>query len=426
MIKRSFIKLTGPRLLCDRVEPDPKKPETIPIPPRLVLLLHEPLDSTRETLIKKGDMVKRGERLFLYKESTEYAVSPVSGTITSIASYTGDFGTIATYFIVERDEKDTSENEFAEFAETPDLKSADSFLRSLPGAPSLSRFLDPDRKINTLVIEGSDSDLMSTTRQYLLATAKEEIKRGIQILRQMTGVAKIAITVPENGNDALSSEGVQVFKVSRVYPKALPQMVMKDHLEITVLPGATCEDHGVTFMSVEAVISLARTYTKKDPVYDKVLTVIAKDGTRHLVKAVIGTPLHRIFKQFNLQTNERDRIIIGGPMTGFAAYTLYHPVEPAMDTIQIQDREEIPYVSDYPCINCGKCVRACPANVPVNLLVRYLEADLYEEAADSFDLQSCIECGLCSYVCTARIPLFQYIRLGKHQLTELESEATNA
>ncbi len=426
MIKRSFIKLTGPRLLCDRVEPDPKKPETIPIPPRLVLPLHEPLDSTRETLIKKGDTVKSGERLFLYKESTEYAVSPVSGTITSIASYTGDFGTIATYFIVERDEKDTKVDGFAEFADTPNLKSADSFLRSLPGAPPLSRFTDPERKINTLVIEGTDSDLMSTTRQYLLATAKEEIKRGIQILRQMTGVAKIAITVPENASDDLSSEGIQVFKISQVYPKALPRMIMQDHLEITPVPGATCEDQGVTFMSVEAVISLAKAYAQKEPVYEKVLTVIAKNGTRHRVKAVIGTPLHRIFKQFKLQTNERDRIIIGGPMTGFAAYTLYHPVEPDTDTVQIQDRDEIPYVSDYPCINCGKCVRVCPANVPVNLLVRYLEADLYEEAADSFDLQSCIECGQCSYVCTARIPLFQYIRLGKHQLIEMETEATNA
>jgi len=113
-------------------------------------------------------------------------------------------------------------------------------------------------------------------------------------------------------------------------------------------------------------------------------------------------------------------------MQGVAAYTLYHPVQPDTDTILIQDRDEIPYVSDYPCINCGKCVRICPANVPVNLLVRFLEANMYDEAADNFDLKSCIECGLCSYVCTSRIPLFQYIRLGKHQLLKLETEATHA
>ena len=60
----------------------------------------------------------------------------------------------------------------------------------------------------------------------------------------------------------------------------------------------------------------------------------------------------------------------------------------------------------------------------MNILVRYLEADQYEEAADKYDLESCIECGLCAYVCTAKIPLYQYIRLGKHELFNLRSLET--
>ena len=110
-------------------------------------------------------------------------------------------------------------------------------------------------------------------------------------------------------------------------------------------------------------------------------------------------------------------------MRGFATYTVHHPVVPDMDTIIVQDRDVIPELSDNACVNCGECVRICPANVPVNLLVRYLEATLYEEAADRFDLESCIECGLCGYVCRARIPLYQYIRLGKHELLTLRENA---
>ncbi|SLM27525.1 hypothetical protein MTBBW1_1030014 [Desulfamplus magnetovallimortis] len=53
MIKRSFIGLTEPKLKCDLVESGPKEPEAIPVPPRMILLLNEPLDSTRESLVKK-------------------------------------------------------------------------------------------------------------------------------------------------------------------------------------------------------------------------------------------------------------------------------------------------------------------------------------------------------------------------------------
>ncbi|ACN16287.1 RnfC2 [Desulforapulum autotrophicum HRM2] len=426
MTKRSFIGLTGPKLLCDRIEPDPKEPESIPIPKRLVLLIHEPLDSTRETKIKKGDTVKQGERLFLYVESAEYAVAPDSGTITAIASYTGDFGAVATYLILERDGRSLKTDEFAKVAETPELATADKFLRHLPGAPPLARLLDTDHKIKTLVIEGTDSDLASTTRQYLLTTAKDDILQGIALIRQMTGIEDIAITIPEENKASLLFDGTRTLLISSQYTKALPKIIMKELLGVIPVPGMSCHEQGVVFMGVEAVVSMARAYALKEPVYEKVLTVIGKDGIRHRVKAVIGTPIHRIFKQFNIVCNDRDRIIIGGPMQGVAAYTLYHPVQPDTDTIIVQDCGEIPHVSDYPCINCGKCIRVCPANIPVNLLVRYLEASMYEEAADNFDLKSCIECGMCSYVCTSRIPLFQYIRLGKHELLKLETEETHA
>jgi len=82
--------------------------------------------------------------------------------------------------------------------------------------------------------------------------------------------------------------------------------------------------------------------------------------------------------------------------------------------------------SDYPCINCGDCVRTCPAQIAVNMLVRFLEAGQYEQAADNYDLYSCIDCGLCSYVCVSKIPIFQYIRLAKYELDRAKTaEATD-
>ena len=403
----------------------------IPMPPRLILLLDEALDSTRERCIRKGDTVKKGEQLFLYKESTCYVTAPTSGTITSIAPFTGDFGESATYLVFEKDGKDEPAEDIAQFADVPDLASADKTLRMLPGAPPLELLAKPDSEIKKIVISGMDSDLMSTTRQYLAATCMDDIRNGIEILKNMTGITDISVAIPEKLSQLSGFQGMSTIKLSNDYIGTLPQIIMKKQMGIDPVAGTSCEDQGVCFISIEAALSLARAYREKTPVFDKVITVIGKDGNVQRVKAVIGTPIHRIFSQLGIETRDMDRVIIGGPLKGISAYTLYHPVQPDMDTIIVQDCDEIPGVSDYPCINCGKCVQICPAGVPVNVLVRFLEAGLYQEAVDEFDLGACIDCGLCSYVCKAKIPIFQYIRLGKHEQqlmleAEMETEAENA
>ncbi|SDU05002.1 4Fe-4S dicluster domain-containing protein [Desulfobacula phenolica] len=420
MIKRSFFTLTQPRLNYDLVEPDPKEPELIPVPSNLILLLNEPINSTKEALIKKGNTVEKGEKLYLYTDSTEYTISPVSGTINTIDTYSDVFGNTSTYLVIKNDQTQTNQI-------TYDLKdniaSADEYLRTLPGAPPLKLLANDDTRIDTIVISCGDTDLLSTTNQYVASKFLDELKQGAQILKDITNVTKLCVTVPENINIQGGFDAIQVLKTSIEYPSNLPAMILKDHLDLALPPGKTPEDIGVCFISAEAAVSLGKAYKTKSAGFEKILTIIGKQGIKYRVKATIGTPIRKIFDAFNLNVSEKDRIIIGGPMKGFSTFTPHHPVQPDMDTVIIQDKKTIPELSDNPCVNCGKCLRICPVNIPVNILVRYLEADQYEEAADKYDLESCIECGLCSYVCTARIPIFQYIRLGKHELFKLRADA---
>ena len=421
MIKRSFFALSKPRLTYDLLEPQPDEPQTIPLPDFLTLLLAENIDSTRLALIKKGDPVKKGQKLTLYMDSTAYAVSPVTGTIKSIDSYSDDFGKIGTRITIFQDSEKASETEAIELSE--EISFAAQHLQKLPGAPPFDILADENFSIRTIVITGADTDLLTTTSQFVTTTHIQDLEQGAGILKQISNVSKICIALPEalNGNAPVTS--LQVLETGGVYPDTLPAMIMKDHLGMVLPAGKTPEDMGICFIRAEAVVSLARTFENKALVFDKHLTLVDKTGNRHRLTAVIGTPLSSIFKQLDIHLNDQDRIITGGPMRGTAIFTKHHPVTPDMDSLLIQAREQIPAVPDNACVNCGKCIQICPADIPVNLLFRFLDSAQYEAAAAQADLESCIECGLCAYVCTSQIALFHYIRLGKHELSKLRIDA---
>ncbi len=420
MIKRSFVGLTTPSFEYSVKDSSISGPQKVAPSKTVRLIIESPF--SKSIALKAGNEIKTGQRLCI---GNAYAVSSVTGKIASVERYVNQAGKACTAVFIEVAASEQIDDAFANACRSNPRKAALEFLANAPGNPAMSLF-DEGKGLDTVVICGADSDLEIVTQQQVLEQSTDAVQKGIAAIKKITGISNIVAAAPQSLMQKAGSIGASAKVISNAYPAANPYWIMKDIIGKVVPAGKCWEDLGVCILSAEAAASFGKAFDEGKVPTEKIITVVKKNGGKLLVSAKIGTLFSDILAAAGISVAGGDRITVGGPMTGYAAYAEDQAVEAGTDAIMVQDATEITPVSDYPCINCGECNRICPAKIQVNMLVRFCEAAKYQDAADLYDLDSCIECGLCSYVCVSRMPVFQYIKLAKHELARMNTaEATN-
>ncbi|HMA87011.1 MAG TPA: 4Fe-4S dicluster domain-containing protein [Desulfosalsimonadaceae bacterium] len=426
-MKRSFFGFIKPKLTYSAITDSDAEPVSLPVSKDIRLLLDTPLQNSRDLTLSVGEQVKAGQRIQVTRDARDYAMASRSGQVTEINPFLGMMQAqmTAVSIAVDSEAHQVADDEFKAISQSPSLENAARFLQGLPGKPDFSPFFESDRPVKAIVVLGVDQELLSITNQYFVKTSIESIKSGIDILRKLTGIQNVVMAVPEHLVEIAGAAGAGVKTVDLEYPAAHPELILR-HMMANELKGGDTTSHAdAAFFSAEAVSAIGAAFNTGKLPLEKLVTFISKNGARRLVSVPIGTPLKDILKTFDETIREGDRIIFGGPLTGVAVYATDHPVGGDTDTIMVQDGSQILENADVACINCGECVRICPVNIPVNILIRLLEAEQYEAAAAQAELDACIECGLCAFVCESRIPIFQHIKLAKHTLEQMKAEESH-
>lgn len=421
MVNRSFFSLGRPKLRYAGADGRGMGPVAIPLPPRVSVKIDWAGPENLGLGVSVGTKVRTGQRVELGGDGPQYFISPATGTVALISPLTGYLGLVSTLISIDVTGEDKWDGEFGVVSPIPSLGGIRRYLGSLPGQSDLGRVLDIQPAIRTFIISCMDRDLLTGANQTAVARGSEDLREGIRILRKVTKAEKVILLLPKDLSPLGQGSEAEVKSVDPIYPEMLPRLAVKKYLGREVPAGRQCEDLGIGFLRAEAVIALARAYREKKIPVQKALTVVGKDGTRTQVVARVGTPVKDILEAVKVETVHGDKVIMGGPMTGRSLFSGDEPISWDTDGILVQGQGDGVGYSDSHCVNCGECVRACPAKVPVNMLIRYLENRLYEDAVAQYDLLSCVECGLCSFVCIAHIPLFQYIMLGKNEYAVLKS-----
>ena len=112
-----------------------------------------------------------------------------------------------------------------------------------------------------------------------------------------------------------------------------------------------------------------------------------------------------------------EKIISGGPMMGFSMFGLDVPTTKTTSALLCMTKDEVAEADAdaTACINCGRCVEACPEQIVPSRLSKFSEhGDM--AGFEKWHGLECVECGSCSFICPAKRPLAQLIKTMKKQV----------
>ncbi len=410
-----------------------------PFAPRLIVPLSQHIGQPAVSLVHVGQEVVRGEPIAAASGFLSVPMhAPATGVVTVlepvpdarggkgaaivIAPYPGDdqrlrYGAPRDVAVLTRDELIAAIQ--------------DTGLVGLGGAgfPTHAKLdVRDDQPIDTLVVNGCECEPYLTNDERVMVEWVDDLLLGIDLALRACGAQRAVIGVEDNKPRAIAAlrahlrlDGrVTVEPVATKYPQGAANLLIKTLLDREVPSHGRSSQVGVVVQNIATLAELGQLLPQQRGLIERVVTV-SGDLTRpgnYLVP--LGTPLRYLLDQAGY-TGADGEIILGGPMMGTSVATLDVPVTKAVSGVLAltADWHLAGDTQVYPCIQCGKCLAACPLHLNPSRLGLLAAKREYRIMAERYHLDDCFECGACAYVCPARIPLVQYCRIAKQMNREV-------
>jgi len=408
--------------------------ETMPVSDELEIILGQHIGAPCTPTVAKRAEVKEGEVVGQVTKGLGVPLhSPVAGKVTDLGMSVHPMRTSAPSITITVNHEAASlayEKQDWESQEAKELlaKVHDAGIIGIGGAgfPTHVKLNPPaDNPINTLILNGAECEPYITADHRQMVEHAAEIVEGAKIILKILGIQKCIIGIENNKPDAIAAmikaakEGsssrylVSVSALRVKYPqgseKQLIQAVTDRKVPAFALPSAV----GVVVQNVSTARAIYDAVALGKPLCEKVVTISGKGIKRPanlLVK--IGTKVSDIVAYLGGTAPGLTKVIMGGPMMGFAISNLDVPVTKTTSAVLFLTEGEIDTRPHSQCIRCGWCLDACPMGLEPKEIGIYVEANRAEDT-EPLGVFECFECGSCAYVCPAKRPLVQFIRLAK-------------
>lgn len=279
-------------------------------------------------------------------------------------------------------------------------------------------------KIDYIIVNGAECEPYLTSDYRRMLESPEIIVEGLRIALSLFDNVKGIIAVEDNKLDAVSKlkkcikaeDNIEVKTLFTKYPqggeRSLIYATTKRCVDSSKLPA----DEGCIVHNIDTIYAIYNAVAKNLPLTTRVVTITG-DAVKYPGNYIVpvGANIKRFIEDTGEFKGELEKIISGGPMMGMALYDLDIPVVKGTSAILMFKKDEVAALEPENCINCGRCVDACPARIVPSRLAKAAQHNNKEEFLNLHGLE-CVECGSCSYICPAKRQLTQSIKTMKKNI----------
>ena len=394
----------------------------------LTYMLSQHIGAPANPVVQKGDHVKVGQ---VIAEAGGFVSAPihasVSGTVKGIETRLTVTGTMGKAIIVENDHQ----YETVEFEKTDSLESLSKqeIIKKVQAAGVVGMGgagfpthvkLSPKEpeKIEYILVNGAECEPYLTSDYRRMIENPEWVVGGLKVILQLFDHAKGFICIEDNKPDCIekmreltkNESRIEVKELKTKYPQGAERCLIHATTGRDVNSSMLPADAGCIVDNIDTVVAIHHAVMWGQPLMRRVVTVTGDciNDPRNF-EICTGMDYEELIEAAGGLKKDPEKIIIGGPMMGNSVYTLHLPSTKTSSALLCLSNDEVSHSPKTACINCGRCVTACPANLVPAQLGTYAEHH-NEEAFVKWEGMECVACGCCSFVCPAKRPLTQEIK----------------
>jgi Na+-translocating ferredoxin:NAD+ oxidoreductase subunit C len=404
-----------------------------PLPHRLLLALAAADGSAVDCLVRPGQPVRRGEVLARARDAWGTALlAPASGLIAALQPGTAALPGAPSVpsLLLDCDGRDDTlllpplPDWAALDGQTLRRRLADAGIVGLGGG-GFAAAAKLARPVRTLILNGAECEPHISCDEALLCTRAAEVAAGAALLAHIVAAHDVVIALEDRMHAAAAAlrtvlaqwPGLRLALVPSRYPQGGERQLVRVVCGLDVPSGGYPPDIGVLVHNVATAAAAWRAVVHGEALTTRIVSVggrgVAAPGN---IEARLGTPLADLIATAGGYTAQAARLVIGGPLMGHALPHDAVGLTPACNAVLVLGEQDIRRSApELPCIRCGECEHACPAQLQPQELLRLLR-DGDRPGAAALGVADCIECGCCAFVCPSQIPLVDVYRAAKTEL----------